>query len=440
VHGALLFNHEFVNNQQPGAFMTRSSEVVIIGAGPYGLSIAAHLRARGIEFRIFGSPMHTWRAHMPAGMLLKSEAFASLLYDPDGRFTLKRFCRENGYAYRDTGFPVPLETFTKYGLAFQQQLVPDVEDKKVVSLEQSPDNGFLLRLHDGEMVAARRVVIAVGTRYFAHMPSGLSHLPPGTFSHSSDHHDVRRFNGQDVSVIGGGASALDLLVALHDAGAKVRLITRRSSLKFNPPPRHWTWWKQSHPASGLGDGWRNQFYEHAPMLFRRLPREVRFWIVRTTHSPGGGFPVKDRVERLPLLLGHTLSCAEYRDAHVHLRLFCPDGEERELSTDHVIAAAGYRVDLRRLPFLSKELRPQLRAVNFTPVLSAEFQSSVPGLYFAGLATANTFGPVMRFLQGARFTARRLMKHFEKLSAARQKYAPRGLPTAVGAESQSLTGT
>ena len=193
--------------------------MAIIGAGPYGLSIAAHLRANGIDFRIFGSPMHSWRTRMPAGMFLKSQGFASSLQDPAGRFTLKRFCAENGLRYGAIDVPVPLETFTAYGLAFQRQLVPNVEDKAVVALDRSPD-GFLLRLDDGELVAADRVVVAVGITYFPHVPAGLAHLPPDTFSHTSDHHDLDQFKGADVTVIGGGASALDVVASLHDVGAK----------------------------------------------------------------------------------------------------------------------------------------------------------------------------------------------------------------------------
>jgi Pyridine nucleotide-disulphide oxidoreductase len=391
--------------------MTGCSKVAIIGAGPYGLSIAAHLRARGIEFRIFGSPMHSWRTRMPAGMFLKSEAFASNLYDPAGRFTLKRFCAENGLPYNAIDVPVPLETFTAYGVAFQRQLVPNVEDRAVVALDRSPD-GFLLRLDEGETVAVSQVVIAVGIAYFPHVPAGLAHLPPDTFSHTSDHHDLSRFKGYDVTVIGGGASALDVLVSLHEIGAEGRLIARQSSLRFNIP-RSCPWLRQWYPTSGLGGLFRNQFYEHGPMLFRRLPQGLRRSIVRTALGPAAGFPVKDRVERVPLLLGHTVRYARFGDDRVHLRLLCPDGEELTLSTDHVIAGTGYRVDLRRLTFLSKELQRQLRSVDFVPILSAEFQSSVPGLYFVGLASANTFGPAMRFLLGARYTARQLAKHLSK---------------------------
>jgi thioredoxin reductase len=397
--------------------VTRSTQVAVIGAGPYGLSIAAHLRARSIEFRIFGSPMHTWRRRMPAGMFLKSDGFASNLHDPDGRFTLKRFCAENGLPYEALDFPVPLDTFTNYGLAFQQRFVAEVEDKEVVALDQSTDHGFLLQLDDGEAVVARRVIVAVGIVYFSHIPAGLAHLPPDTFSHSSDHHDLSRFKGNDVSVIGGGASALDLVAMLHDAGAEVRLVARRSALRFNIPGYH-PWRKQWYPRSGLGGGWRNQFYEHAPNLFRHLPQELRAFIVRTALGPAGGFPVKDRVQRVPVLLGHTLRYAEFRDGRVQLRLLCGDGEERTLPTDHVIAATGYRADLRKLSFLSKELRLKLRLIDFTPLLSAEFQSSVPGLYFVGLPAANTFGPVMRFVLGARYTARCLAGHFAKRAPPR----------------------
>jgi hypothetical protein len=101
-----------------------------------------------------------------------------------------------------------------------------------------------------------------------------------------------------------------------------------------------------------------------------------------------------------------------------LRLLGSDGEERTVSTDHVIAGTGYRVDLRRLTFLSTAIRSQLRASAFVPILSAEFESSIPGLYFIGLASAQTFGPSMRFVVGARFTARRLARHFSRTSSHR----------------------
>src|SRR5213079_230240 len=48
-------------------------DVAIVGAGPYGLSAAAHLRAaNGLDVRVFGEPMSFWERHMPKGMLLRS--------------------------------------------------------------------------------------------------------------------------------------------------------------------------------------------------------------------------------------------------------------------------------------------------------------------------------------------------------------------------------
>lgn len=394
--------------------MSPPIEVTIIGAGPYGLSTAAFLRTHRVEFRIFGNPMHSWQG-MPAGMFLKSEGFASNLYDPAERFTLGSFCAEAALPYRESGLPVPLQTFTEYGQTFQRRMVPQVEEKRVLAIDRSADHRFHLRLDDGETLAARNVVVAVGMTHFAHLPASLGHLPPGSFSHSSQHRNLSHFGGHSVTVIGGGASALDLVASLYDSGADVTLVARRLSLRFNishPRP----WWRQWYPASGLGDGWRNQFYERGPMLFRRLPAALRVCIVRAALGPAGGFPVKDRVERVPVLLGHSLRYAKFCDGGVQLELLCADGAERTFSTEHVIAATGYRVDLRRLSFLSHQLRRELRSVDFSPVLSADFEASIPGLYFVGLAAANTFGPAMRFLLGARYTARRLADHFAHSSS------------------------
>src|SRR5271155_2318269 len=130
-------------------------EAAIIGAGPYGLSIAAHFRRRGIPFRIFGRPMDSWLNHMPKGMMLKSDGFASNIYDPGSQFTLKHFCAERRIEDADMGIPVRLATFGEYGLAFRDRMVLELEDKLVSSIERLA-GGFLVRLDDGEEVKTRR--------------------------------------------------------------------------------------------------------------------------------------------------------------------------------------------------------------------------------------------------------------------------------------------
>jgi FAD-dependent urate hydroxylase len=388
--------------------MTISTDVAIVGAGPYGLSIAAHLRAHGIEHRIFGSPMLSWRAQMPKGMFLKSEGFASNLHDPSG-YSLQRFCAENNLPYADTHQPVALDTFIDYGLAFQRHSAPNVEEKSVVALEPAA-SGLALRLDTGESLTAQRVVLAVGLNYFRYIPDYLAHLPGELLTHSADHHDVSGFKDQDVSVIGGGASALDLVAALKQAGARPRLVARRRAIKWNLPLGSTPKLRLS-PLGGLGGGWRNYAIEHAPMLYRKLPPSTRLHIASNWLGPAGGWPSKPWVERGTLFLGQTLRSATPRASGVELRLVGPYGEETALKTDHVIAATGYKVDVGKLAFVHQRTRAQLRTIEQTPVLSADFQSSVPGLYFVGLAAVNSFGPVMRFLLGGRYTARRLVKHF-----------------------------
>src|SRR5271154_5012419 len=181
-------------------------EIAIIGAGPYGLSIAAHLRNSGISFRIFGHTMDSWRAHMPKGMMLKSDGFASNLYDPESALTLEKYCAERGIAYHHTDVPVRLDTFSAYGQTFRERLVPNLEERSVASVARLPA-GFLLRLDSGEELRARQVVLAVGITHFKYIPEIFAGLGSQYVSHSYEQHDLEPFRGRNVVVVGGGASA-----------------------------------------------------------------------------------------------------------------------------------------------------------------------------------------------------------------------------------------
>lgn len=396
------------NTKEPRAIAM--IETAIVGAGPYALSLAAHLRRRGVPFRIFGRPMDSWSGHMPKGMMLKSDGFASSIFDPDSSLTLRNFCTEQDIEYGDAGCPVRLETFVAYGLAFQKRLVPELDPRLVAGIEQLP-TGFALRLEGGETLKARQVVLAVGITHFEYVPAPLAELPAKFLSHSFDHHDLEQFRGRSVVVIGGGSSALDLAGLLHEAGAAVQLVARKPSLTFHTnsmgKPRS-LWQRIRHPRSGLGPGLRSRFYASLPNLFRYLPERRRVRIVRTHLGPSGGWFSKDKVVgKVPLLLGYTVESAQVRDGKVQLALRAVDGTVQEILAEHVISATGYRVSVERLKFLHPEIRSKLKVVEGSPVLSSRFESSVPGLYFAGVAAANSFGPSMRFAFGAGFTARRI---------------------------------
>lgn len=392
-------------------------ETAIVGAGPYGLSIAAHFRRQGIPFRIFGRLMDSWQSHMPKGMCLKSDGFASNIYDPEGEFTLSRYCDERGIEYAPSGIPVRLDTFSAYGLAFKERMVPELEDKLVTSLDRLPE-GYRLGLNTGESLTARRVVLAVGITHFAYIPPDLTAVPPEFLSHSFAHHDLERFRGRSVVVIGGGSSATDLAGLLADAGADVQLVSRRSSLKFHGAPQvgkpRSLWEQIQRPQSGIGPGWRLRFFANAPMVFHYLPESLRLEAVRRVLGPSGAWFAKDKVMgRVPLHLGCTPERAEIQNGRVHLHLRAADKSEREIVTDHVIAATGYKVDMDRLNFVSPEIRSKLKLVQGAPVLSSNFESSMPGLYFAGITAANSFGPVMRFAFGAGFAARTITRAMSK---------------------------
>ncbi len=390
------------------------TEVAIVGAGPYGLSIAAYLAARGVPYRIFGNPMSAWANQMPKGMRLKSEGYASSLADPKSQFTLGHYCRESGLPYQDTNHPVSVETFVAYGLAFQKKFAPHLEKKMVVNVRRSA-GGFELLLDDKEIVSARKVIVAVGITQFAHVPDVLSGIPSEFVSHSSAHSDLQGFSGRQVGVVGAGSSALDLAALLHKAGASVKVIARRSAIRFHSPPRPRSLRERLFsPVGGIGAGVDLYFYANAPHMFRWLPEKLRLDRVRKTLGPATGWFVRDEVVgKVPLFLGTNIAGAWMEDGLVQLQLM--DGERRTqtLGFDHVIAATGYRIDVQRLSLLGDDLRAKIRLIDKSPRLSANFESSVPGLYFAGVTAANTFGPVLRFAFGARFTARRLSRHLAK---------------------------
>ena len=406
---------------KPNSRIANSTDVVIIGAGPYGLSLAAYLAARGVSYRIFGDPMSAWANEMPKGMHLKSEGFASSLAEPEDQFTYGLYCHQEGLAYKDTGHPVPLEAFVSYGRAFQKKFVPGLENKMVTGVQKSPA-GFELALDTGEKVVTRKVVVAVGISRFAYVPPVLSTIPKDLVSHSSAHSGLEAFRGRDVAVVGAGASALDLAALLHEAGASVQVLARRSVVRFHDPPKPRSFADRIfRPMSVIGAGRQLYFYANAPGWFRHLPERLRLDRVRKTLGPAPGWFVKEKVVgKVPLHLGLDITAAHIVNGRVCLAATDGAGNRKTFECDHVIAATGYRVDLQRLGFLEPKVREKIRLTDKSPALSSNFESSVSGLYFVGVAAANTFGPLMRFTSGSRFTARRLSKHLTRLALGKSR--------------------
>ena len=395
--------------------MVRSStsvDVAVIGAGPYGLSLAAHLGAQEVDYRIFGETMGSWKNNMPPGMLLKSYPWASNLSDPASEFSVKNFCTERAMPYHDEMMPLPLDRFVEYGEAFQVRYVPAVERKSLLSLEPV-NGGFRAAFDDGETVQARRVVVAVGLHPFKRLPREAGDLPSELHSHSGDYGSLAPLDGKEVVVVGSGSSASDLAALLHERGQRVSLVAREPVLHFADRPRSRRLLERAvAPMSGIGHGWVMGTCAIYPQLIHRLPEDLR---VRLAHAralgPLGGAFVKERViGQVPMWLGRSIRSTEVLNGRVLLDLHDGEGRRQWLRADHVVFATGYKVDVGRLGFLSPEALQRLRLVDRAPQLSRHYETSVPGLHFIGPAAANSFGPVSRFVYGTYHPARHLARH------------------------------
>ncbi|WP_330461847.1 NAD(P)-binding domain-containing protein [Streptomyces sp. NBC_00820] len=390
-------------------------DLLVVGAGPYGLSVASHAVAAGLDVRVFGRPMATWLDHMPRGMLLESAPWATNLSDPEGRWRLDVFrafraSRGTTVPHAD---PLPLEVFTEYGLWFARNAVPPPDERTVTGVAPC-QGGFEVNVEDGERLTARTVALAVGVPPFAELPAPLRGVPSALVSHSSHHRDLERFRDQDVTVLGAGQSALETAALLAEQGTRVRLLARAERLRWNPVPSalERPWWHSARaPHSALGRGWRNGFYAERPDLYRRLPARTRARLAVDARGPAGAWWLRERVEpRVAALLGHELVAAREVPGGLRLETAGRRGGRRVLETGHVIAATGFRVGRERLRLVCPGLRALLATgAGGAPEVGLDFESSYPGLFLAGLVTAADFGPAMRFVHGASFTADTLVR-------------------------------
>ena len=378
-------------------------QTVVIGAGPYGLAIAAHLKARGVPVVTLGKPMEFWEK-MPGGMNLKSVWSASSIADPASQYTLDHYRKANRQFAKQE--PIPLPDFVQYGQWFQRQLLPDVDPTYARWVAREGD-GFRVELEDGRTLWAGQVVVAVGIEAFAYLPGFARGLPAELISHTQDYKDFDAFKGRTVAVLGRGQSAVQTAAFLHEAGAETELIARgpvvwiqRKLYDKTGPAKH-----IFYPSSDVGPPGLNWLI-HFPSIYRLLRPATRARVEERAIRPSGAKWLRDRGEgKVRVTPG-----VEVLEAHVRggkLKLQLSDGTTRLV--DHLFAGTGYRPSLDRFAFLDPALRAAVTDHDGYPTLSSQFESSVPGLYFAGAIASYNFGPLCRFVAGSRVAARQISR-------------------------------
>jgi len=384
--------------------VTDSLDVAVVGAGPFGLSIAAHLSDRRV--RVFGEPMFVWTNLMPRDMLMRSAWKETSLSAPAGQGTIDAWTEATGESREE---PIPLVKFLRYAQWFQTQFVAESDPARVTELAPGP-TGYRLRTSSGDSFDARHVVIAVGVTPFSYAPPPFADALGDGVRFAADELEYESFRGRRVIVVGGGQSGLETAGLAARAGADVELVVRSPVRWFTDREPHHErgairarLYKLAYPVLGYGPPPINRIVMH-PDLFAALPIQVRRRLNRRLLRSGGSPWLRGLVEgKVAVSQGRVVRGLQRREGTLVLSL--DDGTERE--ADDVLLATGYRFSLDALAFISPELRARIRVERGWPVVDRYFRSTDPGILFVGYAAEQQFGPISRFVLGADFTATRV---------------------------------
>jgi FAD-dependent urate hydroxylase len=392
------------------------TEVLVIGAGPFGLAISAHLSGLGIDHLIVGRPLDTWHEHVPIGMIMKSEPYGSTIAAPSPGYKVADYCRLNGLDYQDRVGPLTHDRFIAYGDWFTKTLVPDVRDQIVTNLIQV-DGGFQASFADHAPITARQVVVATGVLAYRRIPEELAGLDPELVTHTSQHRDLSLFKGRRVAVIGSGQSALEYAAILNENGADVQIVARAKQVLWNQPnPDHVsTLGRLRRPVNNLCEGWYCAFI-NSPSAFRLMGTDRRIMHGRNALGPAGAWWLKDRVDGvIDITTGHRIKKASPEKDGVRLELDGP--QKSSIDVDHVMCGTGFNLDLASLPFVPETLRSSIKTISKQPLVNRAGETSIPGLYFAGAHTVYSIGPSSRFIAGTHTISAAMTKSMARRARA-----------------------
>ena len=369
----------------------RRAELLVVGAGPFGLAVAAEAAHQGIEYVVVGRPMSFWRDRMPAGMLLRSPSDWHL--DVQGTATIEAFLSTRGLA-ADSAEPLSRETYLDYCDWFQHQKAIDPLSLHVQRLDRRAD-GFVATLEDGSEIVAGAVVLALGMDPHRRLPAELLDLLPfGSWQHTCDAVDHAGAAGRRYLVVGGRQSAFEWAALLTEAGAaSVDLVHRHESPAF--AAADWSWVTAVVDRMVGDPGWFSRLAPAEQQDYRlRLWAEGRLkvepWLQGRLPSDRVRVHAKNRVT----------SCV--RSPGGALRVQLADGSR--LAVDQVVLATGYQPHVDDIGFLRAGNLPPLAHRDGLPDLDDGFQTSVPGLFVTSLLATGHFGPFFGFTIATRMSA------------------------------------
>ena len=363
----------------------KQTQLLVIGAGPYALSVAALARERGIRTVVLGQPMGFWQQNMPAGMFLRSGPDWHL--DSAAIHTLEAFLEERGIQPGAVD-PIPIGVFLDYASWFQKAKKIEVREEFADTLAKA-DGRFEATLRSGERIRADAVVAAPGIRDYASVPGWASSLPPGYAAHTCDLVRFDDMAGARVLIIGGRQSAYEWAALIREHGAaRIDIVHRHDIPRFERVS-----WKFVDPhveqTLRVRGYWRNLPRSEREAITRRFWEIGRLtlehWLTPRLDWEGiCRWPGTEVAEAAPRGDGE-------------LRVLLSDA--RQLTVDRVVFATGYRADLTKVPYLAG-VRGEVKLSNGFPVLDEALQTSLDGLYITGFSATQDFGPFFGFVKGS----------------------------------------
>jgi FAD-dependent urate hydroxylase len=380
--------------------VSRETDLLIVGAGPFGLAIAAQTAHAGIDHLIVGKPMEFWRRHMPQGMYLRSACDWHL--DVQNQTTIEKFLEMQGTTSRDVE-PLSLEFYLSYVDWFQQQKNIHPLPVFIRQLDHA-SSSFIATTAGGDTIRARRVVLAPGFKHFTNIPDELKNrLPAGSFVHTCDFNDFSNSGGRRYLIIGGRQSAYEWAALLVEAGAAVvHIAHRHESPTFEEAD--WSWVNTVVDNIPENPNWfRNLSQEEKDQVAHRLWAEGRLklepWLAPRLHN--------DRVHVWPR--AEVVSGREQDDGALQVEL--TNGQT--VVVDQIIMATGYKVNIAQLPVLAAgNILSALKTRNGFPELDDHFETSVPGLFITSMPAAQDFGPFFGFTVAVRASAQLICERLQ----------------------------